>query len=89
MRGLTKALGSAAGLVFVLTIADYIFVGSKLLFYLLFPGLATALLITGGHGGSRFEEAIAPIAGFAVNTLIYLLATLCLVVTLRARDGAS
>ena len=44
---------------------------SRPVFYFLFPGLATGLLITGGHGGTDFEEAVAPWIAFLVNWLFY------------------
>jgi len=30
-------------------------------------------MITGGHGGTKFEELIAPVIGFVVNTVCYML----------------
>ena len=48
-------------------------VESSLLIYLLFPGLALSLLITGPHGGSIAQEEIAPIVGFLINTFSYYL----------------
>jgi hypothetical protein len=45
--------------------------------FLLLPGLAVGLLITGGHGGSQFEESLALVVGFAVNLIVY--AILCAV----------
>ncbi len=49
------------------------FSASNLWFYLLFPGEVTSLLITGGHGGTRMEGIMAPIACFLVNSLTYFL----------------
>ena len=49
------------------------FVVSDMLFYLLYPGLMLGLLITGGHGGTVFEDRIAAIVGFLVNLLVYTL----------------
>jgi hypothetical protein len=44
---------------------------SAMLFYLLFPGLALGLMITGGHGGTHFEDSLAPVVGLAVNIIVY------------------
>jgi hypothetical protein len=44
------------------------------LFYLLFPGDILELLITGPHGGTRAEDAIAPFVGFVANVCAYWLA---------------
>jgi hypothetical protein len=35
--------------------------GNVLLFYALYSGNIASLLITGGHGGTRAQDAIAPI----------------------------
>lgn len=43
------------------------------LFYPLFPGLIAGLLITGGHGGSNAEEAVAKFVAPAVNAVFYAL----------------
>ena len=42
-----------------------------LLFCILAPGELAGLLITGGHGGTRAEEAIALILGVVVNTAVW------------------
>jgi hypothetical protein len=52
-----------------LTIAFYL-TSSIILFYALFPGAVVSLLITGGHGGTRTEELVAPIVGAAVNVVL-------------------
>ena len=48
-------------------------VPSAWLIYLLYPGVIVSLLITGGHGGTKFQEAVAPVANFLVNGLCYTL----------------
>jgi len=49
---------------------------SPLLFYSLFPGMAVSLLITGGHGGTHFQNFIANILGVVINILVYFLVLL-------------
>jgi len=44
------------------------------LFYLLYPGMIINVLITGGHGGTIFEEWAGAISGVLVNTVCYMLA---------------
>jgi hypothetical protein len=44
---------------------------SAVFFFLLYPGAALSLLITGGHGGTQFENRTALAAGFVVNTFVY------------------
>jgi hypothetical protein len=68
-----QAFFAAGGIAAVLTLLFHFFYNSAILFYLLFPGLMIGLLITGGHGGTRTEEAIAPIAAFVVNFLFYFM----------------
>jgi hypothetical protein len=46
--------------------------GNPLLFYALYPGNIVSLLIAGGHGGTRAEEAIATIIGILVNVAAYV-----------------
>jgi len=63
---------------------------SAVLFYLLFLGLALGLMITGGHGGTHFEESLAPIVGVAVNTIFYaILFRILLFVRTRRRKNDS
>lgn len=64
-----KAVAISFITVMPLTIALYL-TNSILLFYVLFPGAVISLLITGGHGGTRAEEAIAPVIGALVNVFI-------------------
>jgi len=45
--------------------------GNPLLFYALYPGNFVSLLITGGHGGTRAEEAIALVVGILINIATY------------------
>lgn len=44
---------------------------SRVVFLLLYPGLALSLLIAGGHGGTKLQNNIAPAAGFLLNFLVY------------------
>jgi hypothetical protein len=64
-----KAVAISFITVVPLTIAFYL-TDSIVLFYVLFPGAVVSLLITGGHGGTGAEEAIAQVAGGFVNVLI-------------------
>jgi hypothetical protein len=48
------------------------------LFYALWPGTILSLLITGGHGGTRLEDRVGPVAGLIVNCLVYAGAALLL-----------
>jgi hypothetical protein len=41
------------------------------LFYALFPGNAVHLMITGGHGGTRIAERVAPWLGGLTNIAAY------------------
>ncbi len=43
------------------------------LFYLLLPGNVVSLLITGGHGGTVTQDAVASFAAAIVNTVVYAL----------------
>jgi len=45
---------------------------SSALFYVLYPGNVASLMITGGHGGTSFQELIAPLIGILVNMAAYL-----------------
>jgi hypothetical protein len=49
------ALGCSFVIVSMLTFFAYR-TASAALFYLLYPGFILSLLITGGHGGTKFEE---------------------------------
>jgi hypothetical protein len=46
---------------------------SSWLIYVLSPGFIVSVLITGAHGGTKFQEAVAPVADFLVNTFVYAL----------------
>lgn len=85
---LAKALGFALAIVTCLTLLDRA-TESGLFFFLLYPGAALSLLITGGHGGTISEEVTALAAGFLVNTLVYaiLCATLFAIVAVRERKA--
>ena len=37
------------------------------------PGEMLGLLVTGGHGGTHFEDRVAILFSFAVNTALYTL----------------
>ena len=76
-----------SAIVIPLTIIEHVCVPS-VLFYVLFPGMAVELLITGGHGGTRAEEAVAPFVGVAVNILVYsaLFAGMSSVLKFRKKD---
>jgi hypothetical protein len=45
----------------------------SIVFYILFPGDVVWLLITGVHGRTRMEEAVAPFVGAATNVILYSL----------------
>jgi hypothetical protein len=47
---------------------------SDALFFPLAPGCIVGLLITGGHGGTQTQEAIAPYVAAIVNIVCYLVA---------------
>jgi hypothetical protein len=64
-----KAIAISFITVVPLTIASYL-TDSILFFYALYPGALVSLLITGGHGGTSAEEAIAPAVGAGVNIAI-------------------
>jgi hypothetical protein len=75
MKSITaRVLGSSFVVVALLTLLEYR-VGSAFFFYLLYPGMMLSLLITGGHGGTNFEERAALAANLMTNTLVY--AALC------------
>jgi len=46
--------------------------GNAVLFCALFPGNIASLMITGGHGGTRAEEAIAPVVEILINVAAYV-----------------
>jgi hypothetical protein len=69
-----RALGSSFVTVSLLTFFEYR-TASAALFYLLYPGSLLSTLITGGHGGTKFEDGMALVASLIVNTLVY--AVLC------------
>jgi hypothetical protein len=65
-----RALGSSFVIVALLTFFEYR-TASAAFFYLLYPGSVLSMLITGGHGGTKFEEGTALVASLIVNTLVY------------------
>ena len=67
----STALIFALGLVGVLTFLSQNSESAAYL-YLLYPGSALSLLITGGHGGTSTDNTFALIAGFVVNVCAYL-----------------
>lgn len=63
---------------------------SPLLFYSLCPGIALSLLITGGHGGTHFQDFIASALGVVINILAYFMVLLLvnkLMVRRKDRQG--
>jgi predicted permease len=75
-----KAFVIACAIVIPLSVLEYQLLSSSaqevlstFLFYALFPGVVTSMLITGGHGGTETQNAIAPIVGTAVNIIAYWL----------------
>ena len=68
----------------LLTIASYL-TDSIFFFYALYPGAIVSLLITGGHGGTRTEEAIVRIVGSLVNIAILSLLLCGVLRMLRTR----
>jgi|HubBroStandDraft_5_1064220.scaffolds.fasta_scaffold187115_2 hypothetical protein len=86
MKAITaKVVGSAFVVVVLLTLFEYV-TSSAVWFYLLYPGSALSLLITGGHGGTKFEEGAALAASLMTNTLAYA-ALGGVVVAIRRRDA--
>jgi hypothetical protein len=65
-----RALGSSFVIVALLTFFEQR-TASAALFYLLYPGSVLSLLITGGHGGTKFEDWMALVASLIVNTVAY------------------
>lgn len=59
----------------------------SLFFYFLYPGNVIELIITGGHGGSHTEEALAPMLGFLINVCAYWLIGLFAVRAVRGTDA--
>jgi hypothetical protein len=70
MRRFLNITACAIGTVLVLTTANALS-GAHIFFYLLFPGIATELLIAGGHGGTYLQDAVALSIGFLVNIAAY------------------
>jgi hypothetical protein len=66
LRALTISVGTISFITLLSTMSE-----SPVFFYLLYPGVVASLLITGGHGGTQFEEAIAPPVAFIVNAFVY------------------
>ena len=81
-----KAICVTSAVVIPLSVVQHLFL-SALLFYVLFPGSIVELLITGGHGGTKSQEAIAPIVGAVVNVLVYALGLYGLVRLLKFTDS--
>jgi hypothetical protein len=75
----------AVALVVPVSIAQWhIWPMSSSVFYALFPGNVVHLLITGGHGGTRAQEAVAPYVGCVTNIAAY-----SIVIFISARIGKS
>jgi hypothetical protein len=68
---LLKALPCSLVVVSMLTMLNHLLM-FKLFFFLLYPGLAISLVMTGGHGGTELEDKVASVVGFLVNVLIYM-----------------
>ena len=63
-------------------------IGSNVLFFLLYPGLMLSLLITGGHGGTVFEDRAGLAVGFVGNVVVYtLLSALAISIGLRLKNS--
>jgi hypothetical protein len=77
MRSSSKLIAYAAAIVVVLNIMNAA-LQWKILFYLLFCGMAVHLLITGGHGGTHLQEAFGIISSFVVNTVVYAIGVFAL-----------
>jgi hypothetical protein len=69
-----RALGYSFVIVTLLTFFEYR-TASVALFYPLFPGLFVNMVIADTHGGTKFGDEMALVAGLIVNTLVY--AVLC------------
>jgi hypothetical protein len=67
-----RALVLSIGIVTCLTLVGRV-TESPVLFYLLYPGAALSLLITGGHGGTRFADNVALAVGLVANIIVYAL----------------
>lgn len=68
------ALTIALAVVLPLSIIQWYWLESSVgpfVFYTLFPGNVVRLLITGGHGGTKLEEAVAPCLGILTNIAAY------------------
>jgi hypothetical protein len=83
---IARAVGSSFAIVAILTFFEYR-TASAALFYLLYPGSALSLLMTGGHGGTQFGNALALMAGLIVNTLVYTVLGVGLLV-IRGRSAS-
>lgn len=71
-----KDIAAKASIASAITVAglmalEHFFFRSVLYIYLLYPGWALSLLITGGHGGTLGEERVALVARVTVNIVAY------------------
>lgn len=79
-----KAMSFSVVIVAFLMLLSYL-TDAGVFFFLLYPGAALSLLITGGHGGTESENAIALMVSFVVNMIAYAL--LCAaVLVIRSRE---
>jgi hypothetical protein len=68
------ALTIALAVVLPLSIVQWYWLESsagRFVFYALFPGNVVKLLITGGHGGTKLEDTVAPYLGALTNIAAY------------------
>ncbi len=71
MKSITaRALSFSLAIVTCLTLLSRA-TESVVFFFLLYPGAALSLLITGGHGGTLSEERAGLVVGFLVNRFVY------------------
>lgn len=82
-----KAMSFSVVIVAFLTLLSHL-TGAGAFFFLLYPGAALSLLITGGHGGTETESIIAFVISFVVNTIAYALLCAALL-AIRSRDKGS
>jgi len=74
-----RAVYIASGVVIPLTFLYYKsahssdLLGTAILFFALFPGMAAGVVIAGPHGGTLAEETLATVVGAAANIAAYAL----------------
>ena len=82
-----RALCIAGAVVIPLSVVNHFVFWGPLL-YALLPGLYVQLLVTGFHGGTRTEEAVAPFVGAVVNIAAYFLVIYGLGKLFRSKSSA-